>query len=125
MKKFKIGDEVVVKVNVGTTTDPWLQTLKVQIIGFGNGANNDQTLCYVPQYENLKTSFSLNRLHQRHYDFHNKFLGEFGTFVNESDVIKHIPSPEGAVCVRCNDFVMLAEQADDFLCRPCKENPWR
>lgn len=122
---FKMGDELVVNIDIGTTDQPYVQTLKVQIIGFGNGTNGDEFLCYVPCYEHTSKSFKLTRLHQKHYDFDDKFLNEMGTFVKTHQVMKHVPAPDGAMCYRCGDFVMWAEQIENFLCRDCKENPYR
>lgn len=123
--KFNIGDEIIAKTNVGTIEEPVYDLIKIQIIGFGNGSNDTDLLCYVPQYQHTPRSFKLTRLHQRYYNFNDKFLNERATFVKEHEITKHIPAPSGALCIKCQNFVMWAEQNETFLCRSCKENPYR
>ncbi|SRR5260221_3107964 len=122
---INVGDELFVRVNDGTTDDPWHQTIKVQIIGIGNGDVADDVLCYVPSYQNAKRSFKLNGWHQRVYEFDDKFLSERAVFVKAVDVVRHEPAIDGNTCKRCQEFIMWAEKSDDFVCNLCKANPFR
>lgn len=126
--KYRIGDEIVLKVNFGPSEDkPRYERRKVLIIGAGVDVEDDQYLCYVPHYLSMPHLFKLNRAHQRYYLFEGKFLGEQGCFITEDDEIyDHIPAPDGAKCGRCKSFVRWAEYDDEgnFTCRRCRINPY-
>lgn len=127
--KYKIGDEVILKVDVSHTDVPYYEAFKVQVIGCGNGGDWRQYLCYVPGYLTLPRSFKLTRLHRKHYMFEDKFINEEGTFITEDDPIYDwIPTPLGSVCVNCELFVKWAEPNKGeifYVCHDCKENPYR
>jgi hypothetical protein len=123
---YNIGDEVLARVDDSEPGDrSHTQDVKLQIIGFGNGYDSHQLLCYVPQYLNVRASFKLGRVHQRQYKFDPKFLDEYGTFVNKVHVIHHFPAVPASICSNCGTLVHLAEGGVEYVCRPCRENPWR
>src|ERR1044072_461396 len=127
MTQYNPGDEIMFLLNEGSETNPYVRTIKVQIIGFGNGDNPHQLLCYVPHYVSVHSSFKLGRNHQNWYGFDGKFIGEYGMFIEEADVIKHFPRLEGETCVNCQTFIQWAQAGfdEEFWCHSCKQNPYR
>ena len=128
MGQYKIGDEVVCKLNVGPSNDPWYQEFKLQIIGFTAGEDeydSDELLCYVPHYISIPWAFKLNTTHQRVYSFPDKFIGEEGVLIDDCDVRNHIPGIPGATCDICYIHVQYAMTSyGTFVCHGCRENPY-
>lgn len=122
---YRIGDEIICKLNEGTLDHPIGVEFKLQIIGFGNGNDGDVLFCYVPSAFVVKNSFLLSERHKRHYGFDRKFIGEYGAFVGKHEVITHIPCLDGQTCCLCGEFVWMASDKIQFTCRHCVENPLR
>ena len=124
MKHYRIGDELVCSFNMGDETSPWIQKFKVQVLGFDD--DEEQALCYVPQYMTIKNSFKITGYHQKICRFHSKFLNEQGVWIRERQIDQHLPSLPGETCSRCGLHVQYAETDDvAYTCRACRENPWR
>ena len=56
----------------------------------------------------------------------NKFLINNGYYrpIKLAKSIPIHPTKDGASCKKCNDFTYMAS-GDDFICYPCRENPYR
>lgn len=125
--KYNVGDELVLKVeeNFGYA-DKTYRSVKVQIIAYTSDYSGDY-LVYVPQYDNLQTSFVLTQQHAKKYNIDKKFIGEDAAFIGSNHPIyKHFPRRLGNTCKKCNEFIELADDNDDdYNCRACRENPWR
>lgn len=126
--RFGVGDEVVLKVNVGSDDRPRWERRKVQVIGLPTRTRDGQYICYVPQWLMIRNTFVLNVAHQSYYDFPDKFLGEQGYFITEHSQYHSIErAPEGSCCAKCGTFVRWAQpdETGTFRCRQCRENPYR
>ena len=126
--RYRIGDEVVLKVNLGSEEKPRWDRRKVQVIGLPDETGDGQYICYVPAWLNMPHTFKLNRRHQDWYDFHDKFLGDQGCFITDkTEIYAHHPTPDGENCDNCGTFVRWAEADEwgEFTCRRCRENPYR
>lgn len=121
MSSYRRGDEIVCKI----TQNGADEEVKLQIIDFGNGNNPEQMLCWVPPWITIKTSFLLNKKHQKSYTFLDKFLDEYGTFIEPEQVIRHIPAIPGVNCAKCRTFIQHVEAPGGYICLHCRENPYR
>lgn len=131
--RYSKWDEVVLKVedNFGYK-DKVAARLKVMVLGFDTDCDSDcaQYLCYVPVYERIPygfPTFTIDKYHVRHFDLDPKFLGDTGCFITaKMPIYHHTPAPKGEKCDHCKDFYEGAVREDGiYLCRPCKENPYR
>jgi hypothetical protein len=123
---YKIGDEVICRLNENDYSQIHLNEVKLQIIAFGCGYENDLMLCYVAPYTTVRSSFKLTSYHLSYYEFNPKFLNEQGTFVRFREVIKHMPAITGELCQKCLNFIPWASwnSEDVQWCRSCKQNPY-
>jgi hypothetical protein len=125
---YRIGDEVVLKINFGTEENPRYDRRKVQVIGLPDETGDGQYLCYVPNYLSVPQSFKVRRVHQEWYGFDDKFLDEQGTFITDAcKIYAYHPAPEGECCDNCKRFIRWAERdwSETFVCRRCTQNPYR
>lgn len=126
-------DEVILKVeDLFGYRDKVYAKLKVMIIGVSTDCDGDyaQYLCYVPAYERIPygfPTFTINRQHLKYFDVDPKFLGDIGCLITQAmPIFKHLPAPRGEKCDHCGDFGMGAVRTDDtYICRLCRENPYR
>lgn len=128
MGHYRIGDEIVCAFDLGDSKSSWIQEHKIQILGFKpeGELESAQMLCYVPHYVTIgRKTFDLTKKLQAEFKFHDKFLGEQGVFVLDSQVIKHIDSIPGATCKKCGLHIQFAEETMTYRCRACRENPYR
>ena len=123
--QFNIGDELVLPVDdMFGYKDKIIRKIKVQVIGI----TEDAAICYVPSYENHPFSQKINEKIISFYKLNKKFLGEQSIVVFDDSIIEKIyPALQGENCDNCKEFVEEGIRYDDhkFLCRACKENPWR
>ena len=126
MDSLKIGDEIIVIVNNNNENDPHWEERKVQVIGFNDHESLYTHICYVPPHVNVKRSFKLKNIHQKHYGFHDKFIDEMGMFLTHTtQIVTHFKQPNGANCTRCGVFVETDEIIEPFRCWLCTQYPWR
>lgn len=131
--KYHVWDEVVLKVDdLFGYKDKVFSRLKVMVLGFDSDCIGDrgQYLCYVPSYERVPCGFPtfvIDQGHQRHFKFDPKFIGDIGCFITIANPIyKHLPAPKGEKCDRCKTWFEGAERDSGvYLCRGCRENPYR
>lgn len=125
---YNIGDEVVCRVDESEEEDrSYTKDVKLQIIGIGNGLESALLLCYVPQYISVRSSFVLTKHHMKQYGFDPKFLGEYAALVTKSHVVNHEPAVPAIKCTNCETLVHYANatKGEEYVCRACRDNPWR
>ncbi len=124
MGRYRIGDEVVCVLDHGD--DTWCPEFKLQVISLvtGDDYDNNRLLCYVPHYLTIKSSFKLNRYQQDGFEFDTKFVGEQGIFIDDEEVIRHLPALPGEVCSNCKILIQYAS-GTPYMCWSCRENPYR
>lgn len=131
--RYSVWDEVVLRVEEQFGYgDQIFKQLKVMIIGVDHSTANDHTqyLCYVPPYESVPfgfPTFKIDHKHARHFLLEAKFIGDIGCFITANNpIFKHIPAPNGELCDRCRTWVDDARRENNaFMCRACRENPYR
>ncbi len=129
--RYRVGDEVVLKIeDTFGYGDVVYRRAKVQVIGYDMEDSSDylQFLCYVPPWENVPKTFTINGTHLRHLDMHPKFLGDKGCFITgQTPIYDHIRTKPGLNCERCDEFCEGAQVAkgQTYRCRACRENPYR
>jgi len=126
---YNIGDELVVIVNDDFGYNQKIErTLKVQVIGIDDDSTSMTFLCYVPSYLSHPMSVKITDMISRRFSVQKKFLGEQGVTISAYEKIaRHVPCIKSEQCDHCHDFVSGGERIPEvrFLCRACKENPWR
>jgi hypothetical protein len=131
--RYSKWDEVILKVEDRFGyRDKVYSRLKVMVLGFDadNDSDSAQYLCYVPAYERVPygfPTFTITKQHLRYFGVEDKFLGDTGCFITaRMAIFKHLPAPKGEKCDKCGDFGIGAVRSDGvYLCRPCRENPYR
>lgn len=131
--KYHVWDEIILRVDDQFGyKDKVVSRLKVMVLGFESDVvgNRAQYLCYVPPYEKVPYGFNtfvIDRHHQRHFKFDQKFIGDTGCFITAANPIhKHIPAAQGERCDHCNEFFAGAVRDENgYKCRSCRENPYR
>lgn len=131
--RYSKWDEVILKVEDRFGyRDKFNSRLKVMVIGFDPDCEGDyaQYMCYVPPYERIPfgfQTFTCERIHIREFDIDPRFLGDQVCLITaRTPIYKHIPAPKGEKCDHCKDFHIGAIRTDGvYLCRPCRENPYR
>lgn len=131
--RYSKWDEVILKVeDKFGYRDKITTKLKVMVIGYDTDVDSSdaQYLCYVPPYERIPygfPTFTIDRYHIRALDVDPKFLGDTGCFITaRMPIFKHLPAPKGEKCDHCLTFFEGAIREDGtYLCRACKDNPYR
>ena len=129
--RYRRGDELVLKVEEDFGyKDKTYRRVKVQVIGHNVDSSSDhpEYLVYVPPYDHLKESWTLEPQHAEWYGADPKFIGDSVAFIPaRHPIYKHYPAAVGENCDRCKEFVEGAELDDraEFTCRACRLNPWR
>lgn len=129
--RYKRGDELLLKVkDTFGYSDVTYRSVKVQVIGFNVDCDGPDAeyLVYVPSYSYVKSSFVLTQRHANWYSVDAKFIGDNVMFITaKHPIYKRIPAVEGERCDRCNEFCegAVRSENDAYMCRACRENPWR
>lgn len=132
--RYSKWDEVVLKVEDRFGyRDKFYSHLKVMIIGFDTDCEGSsaQYLCYVPPYERVPfgfPTFTIDRHHAKHFGLDPKFVGDVGCFItSRMPVYKHIVAAKGEKCDHCKTWFdgAIREEDGTYLCRSCRENPYR
>lgn len=123
--QFKRGDDLVVKLKTSYNT---VESVTVHVIGISADVDIDlqQYLCYVPNWILIESSFEIKKEHTLWFNTKPKFIGGQAVILKSPfSIIRHIKSLDGALCNCCNMFIEYVENNDFFICRSCKENPFR
>jgi hypothetical protein len=129
--KYAVNDQVILKVLQQFKDYPGtFKPVNVTVIGFNVNEHIDtiEYICYVPPYETLLNSFKINEQHASYYGIKKKYVGEIGCFITTTTVIyKHTKAPTGSTCTKCDEFIMYAgcDELGIYVCRSCRENPYR
>lgn len=116
---FKVGDSLV--INYYNRPDD----IDIFIIG-KNKKNEDEFLCYVLNDVNISDSFKITCKHLEEFNVHKKYLGTMGVKIYSFTYVKkHIKAPPGCTCTKCNEYVLDAEEIENFICYGCKQSPYR
>lgn len=125
--QFKRGDDLVVKLKTSYNSN---ENVTVHVIGISADVDEDlkQYLCYVPKWILVQTSFEIKKEHTFWFTAKQKFIGEQGIILKPPfTIIRHIKGLDGASCKNCNTFVEWVQDDPNstFICRSCRENPYR
>lgn len=129
--RYRIGDELILKIEDDFGySEKTFRSAKVQVIGYNtDGVGEDaEYLVYVPHYEKMNNTFTLNASHARWYCVDPKFIGDDVAFIaSHHPVYNHIPAPQGENCDRCGEFNegSVRDVNDAYTCRACKFNRFR
>jgi hypothetical protein len=131
--KYSRWDELILKVeDQFGYRDKINAYLKVTVIGFDPDCEGDyaQYMCYIPPYERIPfgfQTFTCNKQHIKAFEIDPKFLGDTVCLItSKTPTVKHLPAPKGEKCDRCKEFHIGAVRNNDaFLCRQCRQNPYR
>lgn len=134
--KYELWDELILNVKDSFGYGfPIISHVKVTIIGhdMGNSVDSEPLyyLCYISPRENIPigfNSFSIDKYHIQYFDLEDKFLNDKACFITvETSVNKHIPAVKGEKCDKCKTWFDGAERGENnvYVCRSCRENPWR
>lgn len=122
------GDEIIVKLRDRNPIFYYKDgddRLSFTVVGKTVNDVGTEFLLYVPCYQASRVICStICKNDILKYSADVKFLNEYGIKVYKSH-IDGVNRRDGANCLRCGDFFLMAEKNTSFVCYSCKQNPFR
>jgi hypothetical protein len=127
MLKLKAGDKVECRIKAGTIRNAYdeyddVKTFEIVAV------DNEGYYLFVPHYIFLNEGSVASEARCRSLGIDRAFVGESITYVLSAYICKVVSELDGMKCSRCRDFFGMAapnQKDGTFLCRACKENPYR
>jgi hypothetical protein len=127
MLKLKPGDRIECRIRAGiirNSFDEYDDTKTFEIVA----TDNEGYYLYVPHYMCLNEGSKASEARCRSLGIDKAFIGENVTYVLASYICRVVSEIDGMKCSRCRDFFGMAasnQKDGTFMCKACKENPYR